>query len=573
MNPTVKRVMDTLAPAALLFIGATWVMSTYLAPAPLTPVFTFNGSPSEYTIQNDRTTHEPSSVAHNGENASIRRIQNLPSSANLEDIQKTPSIVKNIFPLLENSSDHDIFVLVTPSNSNQTVPLVVQLPGKASTEKRQIFSLAAVKEDKEQKGTLAAKEGTMLPVQEEPTQLENKTTSLTEEQQSEGQEISVSSSQPGPVFNIKIKVTDRLGYALQADNDYLFVAKNEYGVGYEPLTLNFKTGEISGAHWGVMPDNPLWMNKMYLMQMWMSESLLYLTTDPVAAGEISFARNKFNNLIISLGKNKNFNIPVYVTDQLGYSVSLEGDYLHVAKNKYGEGYEPLTLNIKTGVMSGFHWGMPAGTDRWRDKMELVAAWLNEVLPQVQSDELKTIIVNYAASEVEGLLTQFPVRTSFNISIQASKTLAYNLEARENYISVYRNESGAGYEPLTLNLQTWEISGSNWNLSPGSDQWKTRIESMMIWLGEMLPYVKDDGVKTGEIEYAVDQINSLRDDFPVIDDNSMVNGGIDANIDAMGIKTSKDAQGGVRMEIDPAMIERVRKEGINSLTPIIFNREL
>ena len=47
-----------------------------------------------------------------------------------------------------------------------------------------------------------------------------------------------------------------------------------------------------------------------------------------------------------------------------------------------------------------------------------------------------------------------------------------------------------------------------------------------------------------------------------------NGGIDLNTDTMNWNIKKDGFG-VEMNVDPAMIERVRREGINSLTPEIF----
>jgi hypothetical protein len=48
----------------------------------------------------------------------------------------------------------------------------------------------------------------------------------------------------------------------------------------------------------------------------------------------------------------------------------------------------------------------------------------------------------------------------------------------------------------------------------------------------------------------------------------VQGGIDLNTSAMGWKIRKDGNG-VEMDIDPAMIARVRREGIDSLSPVIF----
>ena len=47
------------------------------------------------------------------------------------------------------------------------------------------------------------------------------------------------------------------------------------------------------------------------------------------------------------------------------------------------------------------------------------------------------------------------------------------------------------------------------------------------------------------------------------------GGIDLNTsNGMQLKVSKDGNG-VEMDVDPAMIERIRREGIDSLSPVIF----
>ena len=47
------------------------------------------------------------------------------------------------------------------------------------------------------------------------------------------------------------------------------------------------------------------------------------------------------------------------------------------------------------------------------------------------------------------------------------------------------------------------------------------------------------------------------------------GGIDLNTQGLNWQISKDGKG-VEMNVDPAMIERIKREGIESLTPVIFN---
>ena len=51
-------------------------------------------------------------------------------------------------------------------------------------------------------------------------------------------------------------------------------------------------------------------------------------------------------------------------------------------------------------------------------------------------------------------------------------------------------------------------------------------------------------------------------------STSINGGIDLN-NSNAITTVKKDGSGVRMSIDAAIIERVRRDGIKSLTPIIF----
>jgi hypothetical protein len=48
------------------------------------------------------------------------------------------------------------------------------------------------------------------------------------------------------------------------------------------------------------------------------------------------------------------------------------------------------------------------------------------------------------------------------------------------------------------------------------------------------------------------------------------GGIDLNPSNMGLSVSKDAQGGVTVTFDPALVERIRKEGVQSVVPVIIN---
>ncbi len=54
------------------------------------------------------------------------------------------------------------------------------------------------------------------------------------------------------------------------------------------------------------------------------------------------------------------------------------------------------------------------------------------------------------------------------------------------------------------------------------------------------------------------------------DSAMPPGGIDLNAANMGLVVEKDVQGGVKVTFDPAMIERIRRDGVQSVVPVIIN---
>ena len=50
------------------------------------------------------------------------------------------------------------------------------------------------------------------------------------------------------------------------------------------------------------------------------------------------------------------------------------------------------------------------------------------------------------------------------------------------------------------------------------------------------------------------------------------GGIDLKTLQDGMTVQKDAVGGVTMRVNPAMLARLRREGLKSLTPVIIKME-
>ena len=58
--------------------------------------------------------------------------------------------------------------------------------------------------------------------------------------------------------------------------------------------------------------------------------------------------------------------------------------------------------------------------------------------------------------------------------------------------------------------------------------------------------------------------------PAKNDKAMVYGGIDLTQADSGITVNKDAQGGVTVNLNPALIARIRKQGIQSAVPVIVD---
>ncbi len=97
--------------------------------------------------------------------------------------------------------------------------------------------------------------------------------------------------------------------------------------------------------------------------------------------------------------------------------------------------------------------------------------------------------------------------------------------------------------------------------------------------EELKQLKDEGLKSMRVSYEMQEIlkkteipdSAMAADRAVLAriPQQVAPGGIDLNTsNGMQWKVSKDGNG-VEMNVDPAMIERVRHEGIDSLSPVIF----
>jgi hypothetical protein len=56
----------------------------------------------------------------------------------------------------------------------------------------------------------------------------------------------------------------------------------------------------------------------------------------------------------------------------------------------------------------------------------------------------------------------------------------------------------------------------------------------------------------------------------LNDRAMINGGIDLSEEGGILHIEKDAQGGVKINIDPAMIARIEREGVSELIPVIIS---
>ncbi len=94
---------------------------------------------------------------------------------------------------------------------------------------------------------------------------------------------------------------------------------------------------------------------------------------------------------------------------------------------------------------------------------------------------------------------------------------------------------------------------------GSNKRKVRIK------------INEDGINfDGPQDWLTVQITRSQEDAAITaaDKAQIGNGGIDLNANNINWNIRKDGNG-VEMNIDPAMIERIRREGIDSLSPVIF----
>jgi hypothetical protein len=79
---------------------------------------------------------------------------------------------------------------------------------------------------------------------------------------------------------------------------------------------------------------------------------------------------------------------------------------------------------------------------------------------------------------------------------------------------------------------------------------------------------EDPMKREKWQIKLDKANQRMVNFRRDRAQSSIPGGIDFNTQGMSWKIGKDGKG-VEMNIDPAMIERIKREGVDSLSPVIF----
>ena len=112
-----------------------------------------------------------------------------------------------------------------------------------------------------------------------------------------------------------------------------------------------------------------------------------------------------------------------------------------------------------------------------------------------------------------------------------------------------------------------VNGSLWDPAKVPGYLETVQALIDTWEPGLLT-LRFDGDATLKGAAAIALHNNRDKPFPAEADQAM-NGGIDLNADAMQWNLRKEGLG-VRMDIDPAMVERIKAIGIESLTPVIYN---
>jgi hypothetical protein len=131
------------------------------------------------------------------------------------------------------------------------------------------------------------------------------------------------------------------------------------------------------------------------------------------------------------------------------------------------------------------------------------------------------------------------------------------EEIKEYRRIFASMENVGYEEIFKRIETADYQGALRLVEHALNQiqLKTGVRS------------KDQRKLVGIL---ADLERRLQELGAVSSDEAMIHGGIDLNATNMSLSVSKDAQGGVTVTFDPALIDRIRKEGVRSVVPVIIN---
>jgi hypothetical protein len=196
--------------------------------------------------------------------------------------------------------------------------------------------------------------------------------------------------------------------------------------------------------------------------------------------------------------------------------------------------------------------------------------LNPRLQEIRTEFGK--ICDFKAIQKKDLLALLSIKDNQNIrwtwdslnlyllSILNSRTdLRWEIDNKINftrwsYLQIFVDllNSNSSFSSMVFSRPKTEVLGFNYN--------------------EWLVFVKEVLYRAGASQaMIVRKINEMNDrGSPAEISQASKRGGIDLNTANMGMTITKDAQGGVKVNFDPAVIERIRQQGIQSAIPVIID---
>jgi len=125
----------------------------------------------------------------------------------------------------------------------------------------------------------------------------------------------------------------------------------------------------------------------------------------------------------------------------------------------------------------------------------------------------------------------------------------NIESRKWIIQLSSDIATKDTAPAFV----WAIGEFNKNASTPQEQW-----------------IRDNltGTYLGKLSDKFGTVDAQQPSY--IKDKAMLNGGIDLSQEDAALRVEKDANGGVKVNVDPSLIARIEREGMPELDPVIIN---